>query len=291
MNIKQISYFVSAAQLGSMSAAAREKGISTQAMSKALSDLRKELPAPLFERIPQGIKLTAFGKQFLEKAKPVCESFSQLENMSDSNPNDPQLALLLVAPAFSDNESAREKLALFFERYLHTKARVDLGTGEEGIAALARGECDAIITIGTLDDGEHDCFIAGTMPVGACMANNHPLANRASIALDELKPYPVLASKTFDHFNNSIVVTYRREGLLERVIEPNEEDMPRLFYQEHGVFLMLNVPMLGEMLPHTTTVPLDERTAKPISLCLVTEKDVKSEAYRKLEKLLKSGIR
>ena len=117
MNIKQISYFVSAAQLGSMSAAAREKGISTQAMSKALSDLRKELPAPLFERIPQGIKLTAFGKQFLEKAKPVCESFSQLENMSDSNPNDPQLALLLVAPAFSDNESAREKLALFFERY------------------------------------------------------------------------------------------------------------------------------------------------------------------------------
>ena len=136
MNIKQVSYFVSAAQLGSMSAAAREKGISTQAMSKALSDLRKELPAPLFERIPQGIKLTAFGKQFLEKAKPVCESFSQLENMSDSNPNDPQLALLLVAPAFSDNESAREKLALFFERYLHTKARVDLGTGEEGIAAL-----------------------------------------------------------------------------------------------------------------------------------------------------------
>lgn len=61
VNIKQIKYFMSAAQHDSLSAAAKEQYVTVQAVSKAIADLERELGSQLFIRESRGVKLTTFG--------------------------------------------------------------------------------------------------------------------------------------------------------------------------------------------------------------------------------------
>ncbi|WP_080801044.1 LysR family transcriptional regulator [Arabiibacter massiliensis] len=286
MNIKQVDYFVSAANRGSLSAAARDHGISVQAMSKAMTDLEKELPAPLFDRTPTGISLTPFGQQFYARAKPVCEAFTELQNITAEPPDDSKLKLFLCAPAFSHNAKARAKMAAFFDKYLHTESEIVMGRGEDGLAALDRGECDAVITIGVLRHPDYDCLAVGTVPAGVCISKNHPLSQNDAVTLEEIRQFPVLSSKMFDHFNDSIFVMYNREGVLGTVVEPDLAEMPFLFYFKHAITFMVNIPPLGEMMPFSVMKPLAEKDMKPVPLCLITAKGAKSAPYRNLEALL-----
>lgn len=289
LNIKHVQYFVSVAEHGSFSAAAREHGISVQAMSKAMTDLEKEFGESLFERNHQGIELTLLGDEFLRKAKPVCEEFRQLEQMGETHAREnAKLKLFLCAPAFLRNRKARTNLATFFDTYLGVETEIAIGTGEQGIEALRSRACDALITIGPYHHPDFDCFTAGTLPAGLCMAKNHPLASLATVSLDDLAPYPVISSKYFDHFNESILVRYRKAGLRSPIVEPSAYDMPRQFYLKRGVCFMVNVASLGEMFPRSIMKPLAPEDAKSISICLITLKGLKTASYDRLEQLLRA---
>ena len=291
MNIKQINYFISVANHGSFSSAARECGISVQAMSKAMTDLESEFGAVLFERTHQGISLTSLGEEFLQKAAPVCTSFRELEEMGDTfGKEQSKLSLFLCAPSFCRNAKARADMAAFFDKCLEAETDVSIGTCEQGLETIREGRCDALITIGSFSHPDFDCFAIGTVPTGICMPKNHPLATQKEVTLKQLAPYRIIASKSFDHFNESIFVTYEKEGLYSEVVEPPYYDMPRQFYLKHGVCFMVNVAQLGEMLPRSVMVPIAAEDAKAIPICLITPKGAKSLAYQRLEHLLKQRI-
>lgn len=288
LNIKQINYFITVAACGSLSSAAREYGISVQAMSKAMNDLENEFGENLFERTHQGITLTPLGETFRTKAEPVCASFRELERMGKSHAKElAKLRLFLCAPAFCRNSKARADMAAFFDKYLGAETEVSIGTGEAGLGVIRAGGCDALITIGTFDHPDFDCFAVGTVPAGICMASNHPLAHEEAVSLAQLEPYRIISSKSFDHFNNSILVTYQKGGLKSPVVEPPAFDMPRQFYVKHAVCFMVSIASLGQMLPRSTMVPIARKDAKAVPICLVTLKGEKSPSYQRLEQLLK----
>lgn len=291
MNIKQINYFITAADHGSLSSAAREHGISVQAMSKAMTDLENEFGENLFERTHQGITLTPLGETFCKKAEPVSSSFRALEEMGETHAQElAKLRLFLCAPAFCRNAKARADMAAFFDKYLDAETEVAIGTGETGLGVIREGECDALITIGSFDHPDFDCFAVGTVPAGICMAANHPLACLETVSLKQLEPYRVISSKSFDHFNESILVTYQKDDLKSPIVEPPAFDMPRQFYVKHAVCFMVNIAPLGEMLPRSTMIPIAPEDAKAIPICLITSKGSKSPSYQRMEQLLKGRV-
>ena len=103
MNIKQIKYFMSAAQHDSLSAAAKEQYVTVQAVSKAIADLERELGSQLFIRESRGVKLTTFGAQFYQKAEGALRSFAELETFAQNyaaNNVKCSLRLMLCTPRF-----------------------------------------------------------------------------------------------------------------------------------------------------------------------------------------------
>jgi DNA-binding transcriptional LysR family regulator len=80
--LRSISIFVSAAELGSLRKAAAALGISPQAASQALSQLEKHVDVRLFHRTTRVMSLTDEGRQFLEEARPALQSLQRtLENV------------------------------------------------------------------------------------------------------------------------------------------------------------------------------------------------------------------
>ena len=70
-DLRSISIFVSAAEVGSLRKAAVAMGVTPQAASLALAQLERHLDVRLFHRTTRVMSLTDEGRQFLEEAKPA----------------------------------------------------------------------------------------------------------------------------------------------------------------------------------------------------------------------------
>jgi LysR family transcriptional regulator, benzoate and cis,cis-muconate-responsive activator of ben and cat genes len=70
----QLRYFVTVAEEGQITRAARKLYIAQPALSQAIAQLESELGLQLLERHAKGVRLTAAGEAFLEKARAVVET-------------------------------------------------------------------------------------------------------------------------------------------------------------------------------------------------------------------------
>jgi len=74
-----LRYFVTVAEEGQVTSAARRLEIAQPALSQAISQLETELGLQLLERHARGVKLTPEGEAFLEKARVAVESEVEAE--------------------------------------------------------------------------------------------------------------------------------------------------------------------------------------------------------------------
>jgi LysR family hca operon transcriptional activator len=82
MELRHLRYFVSVAETGNLTAAAKQKLHTTQpSLSRQIRDLEEEVGAQLLTRSARGIQLTAAGRAFLEHARLV---LSQVEAASEA---------------------------------------------------------------------------------------------------------------------------------------------------------------------------------------------------------------
>jgi len=65
MEMTQVRYFLALCQEGRFTRAAQQCGVAQPSLTRAIRNLERELGEPLFERRPEGAKLTAFGGEIL----------------------------------------------------------------------------------------------------------------------------------------------------------------------------------------------------------------------------------
>ena len=86
MTLQQLRYVIQIAQCGSISTAAQKLFITQPSLSKAVSDLEKEMGITIFSRSSRGICLTEDGSKFLSYARQVTEQADLLEQQYKSGP-------------------------------------------------------------------------------------------------------------------------------------------------------------------------------------------------------------
>ncbi|WP_433654730.1 LysR family transcriptional regulator [Nocardia sp. CA-128927] len=84
ITLRQFDYFVSAIQLGSLSAAAKRFGITPSAMSQQIDALEASLGRRLFDPQSRRSRLTTFGTAFFAEASNVVESARQAVAMGQT---------------------------------------------------------------------------------------------------------------------------------------------------------------------------------------------------------------
>lgn len=71
MNILQLQSFISVARTANFRKTAQELGCSQAAITKRIAALEQELGENLFVRSTRNVKLTPFGKAYLEEVRPL----------------------------------------------------------------------------------------------------------------------------------------------------------------------------------------------------------------------------
>ena len=80
MDIKQLRYFISIAEEGSLSGAAQRVNVAQPSLSQHVLSLERELSVKLLERSSRGVSLTQSGEVLLSHAREIVESLDIAAN-------------------------------------------------------------------------------------------------------------------------------------------------------------------------------------------------------------------
>lgn len=192
--IRQLQYFVAAAERGSVSGAAQNLSISQSAVTEAIRDLETDLGVALFERHPRGLAITQKGHQFLRHATKiladVADARRALYGESDAGGGRLHLGVTsLVAGYVLSDLLARYRRA---HPTVEVTAIEDNGDYLEHL--LIGGELDvAVMVISNLRDRMAlQAEILEVSPYRLWLPLGHPLASAEIIAPADIVGQPLI---------------------------------------------------------------------------------------------------
>lgn len=153
--------FVRIAETGSISAAARQLGLSQPSASRQLAELEKRLGSQLIRRSTHALTLTDSGRGLLVDARCLMDSWEMLTEKYGAGDETVQGHLKLVVPV----ALTQEHLAGFTTRFQeqHPRLIVNLQL-EDGAIRFAETGCDCWIKVGAIPDENLVVRTLGTIP-------------------------------------------------------------------------------------------------------------------------------
>ncbi len=197
--LEQLRQFVTTAECGSFSAAARMLGKAQSAVSTAIGLLEADLNVELFDRSRRNAKLTDAGEVLLLEARELLRQSEALDNRarSLSAGNEAKLAMALdEALPYAATSTLLREIGI---RFPDLELNLFNGTATEVANYVADERADIAFHFvrGTLPSN-FDQKHVGAVPQGVFVAIDHPLAQLGSVPRKQLVKYRQLVMHAED---------------------------------------------------------------------------------------------
>jgi DNA-binding transcriptional LysR family regulator len=188
-----LRHFLVVAREGSVSAAAERLAITQPALTKSIRKLESRLGVSLFERLPRGVALTAYGKTLLPHARRIeaeCH-FADVEMQAFRAGRSGRLRV--GAGPFFGTALVPAAAASLQQRFRRLAVEIVVGVNELTLPRLFEGELDVLF--GALpEDGVLPPYIEArpitTLESRVVAGARHPLLGRRRIAAADLARFP-----------------------------------------------------------------------------------------------------
>ncbi|MND79177.1 LysR family transcriptional regulator [Pseudomonas alkylphenolica] len=184
--LRQLEYFVAAAEQGSVSAAARAKHISQPSVSLALSQLEASLGEKLFHRqVSRGLELTPAGRKLLEQARQMLNLATAISGRGEEQTT-VRGALSLIC--FQDLGPYYAPRLLSGFRLRHPEVTITLFEADlaEVNRRLSDGKAELALTYDVGLDSPIEKRVLAQLAPYALLPADHPLAQQEKVSLVDL---------------------------------------------------------------------------------------------------------
>jgi LysR family transcriptional activator of glutamate synthase operon len=228
VELRQLRYFIEVAEREHVTEAAENLNVAQSAVSYQITKLEEELGVKLLERVGRNIKITQIGAIFLNDIKKALKTLEEAKEKIDEY-LDPQAGTIKIGYPTS---LARYWLPMVISAYKEDLPNVTFhlrqGSYSYLIDAVKNGEIDlAFLGPVPMKDPDLEAKILFTENIVALLPNSHPLADRKSLSLGDLRTDPfVLFPKGY--ILQKIVVEACKEAGFEPNITSEGEDMDAL---------------------------------------------------------------
>ena len=192
MHAAVLRYFEAVAEDGSIRRASERLHISPSAVNRQILKLEDHLGTPLFERRPNGMRLTDAGQLVLRHARDTLHDFARLrgeiDNLRGIVSGDVTIATL-------DSLTVHflpEAVAGFIAIHPAVQVRVVALDPVETMHSVAQGNTDLGLTFFPARRRGITQLEDVPSPMCAIMTPDHELATRASLTLDECASFPLM---------------------------------------------------------------------------------------------------
>ena len=250
MDFDQLRQFLTVARLRNITHAAEDLALSQPALSRSIKRLEEEFGQPLFERKTRAVALTDAGTLLQSRAEEVLRVLddARAQIADDGRSGRLRIGVIPTIAPYLLPDFLRE----FHGDFPAAEVIIQEDTTDNVLARCKQGEIDLAILALPISAKHVDTEVLFeeelllTLPVG------HPLAEKDSVELDDVEPYPfVLLGEA--HCLTSSVVSFCRQRSFQPVAV--EQTSQLVMVQElvslgHGVSL---IPELARRCDTSTT--------------------------------------
>ncbi|MCV2868918.1 LysR family transcriptional regulator [Defluviimonas sp. WL0002] len=191
--LRQLEYFVAVGEAGSIALASEKVHVSSPSISTAIAQLEAEFGLALFVRKhAQGLALTQAGRQLMDQARHVLREADALNRLTGEITGCVQ-GPLAVGCLLTFAQIVLPALRRGFEtRHPEVRVRQSELNQQQIFEALRSGALDVALTydLGLPDDLRF--FPLATLPPYALFPDGHPLADRSSVLVGDLRDHPMV---------------------------------------------------------------------------------------------------
>jgi LysR family cyn operon transcriptional activator len=261
MELRQLKYFLKAAELLNFTEAAHAMHISQSTLSQQIRQLEEELDVPLFDRIGKRVVLTEAGETFRWYAR---QSVSNAESGRQilQEINNLKSGELKIGVTYALSPLLTAPLVKFTSLYPGIKITVLIGTSEELLGKLREVQLDFVLLFlqSELKDNTLVSEFILESPLSLVVSSSSPLATLKSATLEEIGHLPLaLPVKGFSTRQFLDRAFDQRQVSPHVSIEIN--DIPTLFrLVETGNWhtVLTNATVMGQ--PSLTAIPITGKT-------------------------------
>ena len=192
--LRQLQFFVAAAEAGSVSGAARALSISQSSVTEAIRGLEDDLGVVLFDRQARGILMTHKGSAFLRHARQILADVATARSAFVEEAETATGRLSLGVTSLVAGYVLSDILARYRRAYPRIELNVIEDNGDYLQHLLIGGELDVavLLTSSVKDRLALNVETLVVSPYRLWMPLGHPLAQQESITLEELAGQPII---------------------------------------------------------------------------------------------------
>lgn len=222
MKLQQLRYVVKVAECGSITEASRRLFVSQPSITASIRDLENEMGVHIFERTNKGVVVSEEGETFLGYARQVLDQADLLEGKyKGTSEQVPHFSVSCQHYSFAVNafvdvirefDAARYDFTLREEQTHEIIEDVAHMKSELGILYLSEHNREVIERMLTANELVFEGLFCAAPHVFVCA--DHPLADHASVTLEDLEDYPFLSyeqgSYNSFYYSEELTSTFER---------------------------------------------------------------------------------
>lgn len=222
MKLQQLRYVVKVAECGSITEASRRLFVSQPSITASIRDLENEMGVHIFERTNKGVIVSEEGETFLGYARQVLDQADLLEGKyKGTSEQVPHFSVSCQHYSFAVNafvdvirefDTARYDFTLREEQTHEIIEDVAHMKSELGILYLSEHNREVIERMLAANELVFEGLFCATPHVFVCA--DHPLADHASVTLEDLEDYPFLSyeqgSYNSFYYSEELTSTFER---------------------------------------------------------------------------------
>lgn len=243
MTIKELEEFRAICEKGSLAKASKELFMSPQGLSRVLKNLETELECTLVNRMASGIELTECGECLDEYAKIVLKEYKRLKDNIESIQESAEGSVELLL-AYDVIRYLTPELLLDFQReYSNISFSYQECPDRITERLLLEKKGNLAFSIGPFSGECFDVKILTKYKLGLVVNEDHPLANKEKVTIDDLKKEPLFLVNSSFKLNELVQSRCWNRGFEPEIIfETNGFDLCyRMCRQKKGVTISMEL--------------------------------------------------
>ncbi|MDY3025673.1 MAG: LysR family transcriptional regulator [Candidatus Faecivicinus sp.] len=173
-------------ETGNYTRAAEKLSLTQPAVSQHIKQIERELGTVVFDRSGGKIRPTPEGKLVIQYAERVVSLYENLQRaLEDKRKSIDRLRVGITHT--SESNIVTEVLAQYAEQFENMKITIQTDTINNLYEMLKTYKIDIAIVEGAVADPSINSVMLDTDSLVLCVSNEHPLAKRSLVTIDELK--------------------------------------------------------------------------------------------------------
>ena len=225
---RAIQYFEAVRRWGSIREAARQLDVAASAINRQVLKFEAEIDLPLFERLPEGMKLTPAGEMFARHALAVLQDEKRLASEIDALKGLRRGEVSIIAAESVNSALLPLVIGQMAAKYPRIELKIRTAGSNDIPAALIAGDADLGLAFSLAPNPALSQVALGRFRLGAVMRADHLLAREKQVGLAACTAYKLVLPSPDLSIHTLLERPFRRHrGRLDVVAEVSSLELMR----------------------------------------------------------------